>query len=113
MSAVCRFKVPKPVVELYGKCEKEQKADVARAVIRATARIEQDFRAAIRGHQVDRAWGMWNRAVQKAWESTLLKAEEDPQAYLGRGKAVRQNGPTNSPDPYKGEQAMQQAAYNA
>eukprot|EP00969_Alexandrium_andersonii_P176927 7823266-Alexandrium_andersonii.AAC.1 len=46
MSAVCRFKVPKPVVELHGRCENEQKGDVARAVIRAMAQIEQEFRAA-------------------------------------------------------------------
>eukprot|EP00969_Alexandrium_andersonii_P295279 13052824-Alexandrium_andersonii.AAC.1 len=35
--AVSKFEVPKPVVELYSKCEKERRASVARAVVEAMA----------------------------------------------------------------------------
>eukprot|EP00969_Alexandrium_andersonii_P070452 3109028-Alexandrium_andersonii.AAC.1 len=58
-----RFKVPKPVVELYSKCEKEQRASVACAVVEAMARIRRDFRAAVGSREMDSAWAMWNRAV--------------------------------------------------
>eukprot|EP00969_Alexandrium_andersonii_P108545 4789016-Alexandrium_andersonii.AAC.1 len=60
--AVCRFKVPKPIVELHGKCQNEQKGDIARAVSAAMAQIEPEFRGAVQCNQAGRAWGMWNRA---------------------------------------------------
>eukprot|EP00969_Alexandrium_andersonii_P216326 9554979-Alexandrium_andersonii.AAC.1 len=56
---------------------------------------------------------MWNQALQGAWAATFLGDQEDVDAYLGRGKAVRQSGLSNAPAPYQGEEAVLQAAHNA
>eukprot|EP00969_Alexandrium_andersonii_P265781 11745984-Alexandrium_andersonii.AAC.1 len=56
---------------------------------------------------------MWARATQGAWVATILKDHEGVDAYLGRGRPVRQNGLANAPAPYQGEEAVLQAAHNA
>eukprot|EP00969_Alexandrium_andersonii_P203471 8990898-Alexandrium_andersonii.AAC.1 len=104
-SVPCRFKVPKPVGEVYGKCNARQKAAAGPRVAEAMRGIAPDFCSALRKGNTDKAWRLWNQALQGAWAATFLRDQEDDDAYLGRGTAVRQNGLSNAPAPYQGEEA--------
>eukprot|EP00969_Alexandrium_andersonii_P250645 11078116-Alexandrium_andersonii.AAC.1 len=87
LSVPCRFKVPKPVVEVYGKGTAQQKAAAGLRVAETMRDIAPRFCSALRSGNIDRAWHMWNQALQSAWAATFLSDQDDVDAYLGRGKA--------------------------
>eukprot|EP00969_Alexandrium_andersonii_P373841 15484920-Alexandrium_andersonii.AAC.1 len=52
----CRFKVPKPVGEAYGKRTAQQKAEAGWSVAEATRGVAPAFSRALRRGDTDKAW---------------------------------------------------------